>query len=425
MIESLTLNFQENIEFGQKPNNFGEEEKQEEEKYPGIEQTDVFVEILQSCPFYRLRSFEIRGLHPHTLSRPYLYECGTSAMWRQFSLGLQEVRDQAVARIIEAAVIAATAEPNPLPNNSTIDTNVRSRGIRRLTISDSTSFRKLSLQMITDTSLSTTLEELDVQRCGYFRSEEMHFVLSRLPNLRVADFRCRDKMAVLSPYSGLLPKKLSYEEELKYGYTSPPSSPAGTEDDIPVIPPRIWACCGSLRSLRIGVTNASIERYTDGHYYRGFEMWIRGAEIYWIRDHPETRKPYPEALHWFFDQIATLTQLKELCLVTVEPEYHTTRSLEISLKAGLDRWSTLRDLECLDVEELDHSIGLEDVKWMVDNWPALRTIRGLIHETDMFLSEAVIWLRNARPDIELPVSTVVPRMNAVQAMNYYGDDDDL
>ncbi|KAF8975160.1 hypothetical protein BGZ46_009380 [Entomortierella lignicola] len=425
MIESLKFHFQENIDFGQKQHN--NIRTTDQMKHPGLEQTDIFVEILQSCPLYRLKSLEIRGIHPQSPSRPYLYECSATSTWRQFSLALQEIRDHALARIIEAATAAASSTGGTHSSNPIPDTKGRSKGIRRLTILDSTSFRRQCLQMITDTSLSSTLEELDIQRCGYFRSEEMHFVLSRLPNLRLADFRCRDKMSVLSPYSGLLPKKLTNEELAKYGCYPLPlittTSTTANEDIIPILPPSRWACQDSLRYLRIGVTDASIERYIAGTYYRGFEMWIRGAEIYWIRDHPETRRSYPETLHWFFDQIATLTRLKELCLVTVVPEYHKTRSLEITLKTGLARWSTLVELEILDVEELDHAIGLEDVQWMADNWPALKMIRGLVHERDNTPSDAVVWLKNTRPDIELPVSRVLDRMSAIQAMDYYGYSD--
>ncbi|KAF9353875.1 hypothetical protein BGX26_008374 [Mortierella sp. AD094] len=400
LVESLTFQFRENLEFGPEMYSSGASKP---DTYSGLKQAEVFVEILQSCPLYRLNSLEIRGLHPKVVIRPSFGQCGSSYMWQRYCLGLQQISDRAVGRVIEAAA-AASAEPTHAAiAGPEIVTKERSRGIRRIVVSGSSSFGKHSLQSIVDnTSLSTTLEELDVQCCGYFRSEEMHFVLSKLPNLKVADFRCRDKSSDLNPYSGLLPKKLTDEEEVKYGRSSSPST-REAEDAVHIIPPVQWACRDSLKNLRIGVTNASMEEHKIGLAYYGYKTWVSGAEIYWIKDHPETKKAYPERLHWFFDQIAVLTQLRELCLVSVKPEGHRTRSLELSLKTGLTKWSTLTALECLDVEELAHEIGLEEVRWMVDNWPALKMIRGLVFENKA-PSDAVAWLTKAKPDIELPVS---------------------
>ncbi|KAF9999824.1 hypothetical protein BGZ80_000584 [Entomortierella chlamydospora] len=410
MVETLTIHFKEDIKFGRSRSyrdGFLDSQVGSPETYPGEEQTEVFVKILQSCPFYKVKTLEIRGRHPKYISRPFLYQCGTAFGRHSAETVLQQTRDRSLARIIMAAAAAVDAgtKLDLTTTSSATNTKEQSRGIRRINVSDSSSFGKHSLQAITDTSLLLTLEELDVQCCGYIRSEEMHFALSKLPNLKVADFRCRDKSLALSPYSGLLPKKLTDEEKLVYRCTSP-SLITAAKDRIPTVPPALWACRGSLRSLRIGVTDASLEvanANIEG-LNQGYRQWICNAEIYWIKDHPDVEKPYPEQLLWFFDQIAILTQLRELCLVTVKPMFHQTRSLELSLKTGLARWSTLTALECLDVEELDHKIELEDVQWMAGNWPALKMIRGLIHEKDEIPSAAVVWLKRSRPDIKLPVT---------------------
>ncbi|KAG0017568.1 hypothetical protein BGZ80_008156 [Entomortierella chlamydospora] len=417
LVESLTFQFLENLEFGPEMYTF---EDSEPETYSGLKQAEVFIEILQNCSFYRLNTLEIRGLNPAAVIRPLYGQCGSSYMWQEYSLSLQQTSDRAVGQVIEAAAAAATASAETTLaaiSGSGITMKERPRGIRRIVVSGSSCFGRHSLRTIVDTaSLSTTLEELDVQCCGYFRSEEMHFALSKLPNLKVADFRCRDKSADLDPYSGLLPKKLTDEEEVKYGCNSS-SSTRAANDTVPIIPPAQWACRDSLESLRIGVTNASMEEELKyGFDCYGYNSWICGAKIYWTKDHPETKKAYPERLHWFFDQIATLTQLKELCLVSAKPKGHRSRSLELSLKTGLTKWSTLTALECLDVEELEHGIGLEEVRWMVDNWPALRMIRGLVFENED-PSDAVFWLTKARPDISLPVSP----LRAVKVSNEYED----
>ncbi|KAF9172223.1 hypothetical protein BGX21_006987 [Mortierella sp. AD011] len=409
MVETLTIHFKEDVKIHRSRSyhdDFLDAQDGSPETYPEEEQTEVLVKVLQSCPFYRVKTLEIRGHHPRYISRPFQYQCGTAFGMHVAETALQQTRDRSLARIIVAAAAAVDAgtKLDPPPTGSATNTKEQSSGIRRIIVSDSSSFGKHSLQAITDTSLLLTLEELDVKCCGYFRSEEMHFALSKLPNLKVADFRCRDKSLALSPYSGLLPRRLTDEEKLVYRCPSP-SLITTAKDRIPTVPPTLWACCGSLRSLRIGVTDTSLNvANINTELLRGYREWIFNAEIYWIADHPGVEKPYPEQLLWFFDQIATLTQLRELCLVTVKPMFPQTRSLELSLKTGLARWSTLTALECLNVEELDHKIELEDVQWMVDNWPALKMIRGLIHEKDEIPSDAVVWLKRSRPDIKLPVT---------------------
>ncbi|KAF9353878.1 hypothetical protein BGX26_008377 [Mortierella sp. AD094] len=388
MVESLTIEFQEDIEFGQRSFLYSEDPLPD--TYPGLEQADTFVNIIKSCPFYRLKSLEIHGAPSGVVSRPTSYQCGTMNKIHLSNLELQQISDLAVSRIIEAAAAAAAAVVATA--EATVPATTMEIGIRRIFALNANSFGRHSLQAITDTySLSQSLEELYVHCCGYFRSEEMHFALRQLPNLKVADLRCRGDSPFRPQYSGLLPKMLSDVEIVIL-----------TEyDETPVLPPTLWACRNSLECLRIGVTNVCQENDCYSEYLE----WIYTAEVYWLKNHPETKKSYPEKLHWFFDQIATLTQLKELCLVTVKPSDAVTRSLEISLKTGLARWSTLTALECLDVEELDHAIGLEDVKWMVGNWPALKMIKGLVYRNDELPSDAVVWLRETRPDIVLPVST--------------------
>ncbi|KAF9541528.1 hypothetical protein EC957_002964 [Mortierella hygrophila] len=52
-------------------------------------------------------------------------------------------------------------------------------------------------------------------------------------------------------------------------------------------------------------------------------------------------------------------------------------TLELSLKSGLDRLSTLRRLEVLDFEGVDHRINEAELEWMVNNLPSLRVVGGL------------------------------------------------
>ncbi|KAF9550576.1 hypothetical protein EC957_000250 [Mortierella hygrophila] len=76
--------------------------------------------------------------------------------------------------------------------------------------------------------------------------------------------------------------------------------------------------------------------------------------------------------------------------------------LPLSLASGLDLMSDLKELRELNVEQMAHRIGLEEVQWMVTNWPRLNRIIGLNVKDESI--KAVEWLKNARPWIELPES---------------------
>ncbi|KAG0281739.1 hypothetical protein BGZ95_011657, partial [Linnemannia exigua] len=66
----------------------------------------------------------------------------------------------------------------------------------------------------------------------------------------------------------------------------------------------------------------------------------------------------------------------------------------------------LKELRELNVEQMAHRIGLEEVRWMVDHWPKLEKIIGLNvkGKGKGEENEAVEWLKKARPWIELPES---------------------
>lgn len=76
--------------------------------------------------------------------------------------------------------------------------------------------------------------------------------------------------------------------------------------------------------------------------------------------------------------------------------------LPLSLESGLHLMSELKELVELNVEQMAHRIGLEEVQWMVAHWPRLRKIIGLNIKGEM--NEAIEWLKKTRPWIELPES---------------------
>ena len=52
-------------------------------------------------------------------------------------------------------------------------------------------------------------------------------------------------------------------------------------------------------------------------------------------------------------------------------------TLELSLESGLDRLSTLRELEVVGFEGVDHRIDYGELRWMGQSWPRLKEMRGL------------------------------------------------
>ncbi|KAG0364306.1 hypothetical protein BGZ54_007657 [Gamsiella multidivaricata] len=256
----------------------------------------------------------------------------------------------------------------------------------------------------------------------------MHLLLRSLPNLKHVDFRCRDAESDhLGPYAGLLPLRnkaptTTAAAVAATAATATVSTATATETAVAAVadntafgittePPQC-ACSNTLQTLRIGVSNASVDPTYDDSWYghrSGYQSWIYAAQITWMHDDPENpmvHKHFPEALHWFYDYIAIFPCLRELCLESVAPLYHKSQSLDLASSSGLDRWATLKALEVLDIEKLDHAVGVDEVQWMVKNWPALREVRGLVYATDEIPSDAALWLQSTRPDIALPVSTI-------------------
>ncbi|KAF8925090.1 hypothetical protein BGZ58_001153 [Dissophora ornata] len=407
LIENLSLIFNERLGYANDPQapgawlleTYGPEALAR--SLPGEAQKGILVRVLRYC--INLKSLTINGLHPAIPPRPHLLGNEQILMAQEICELERDNRDLAIARLLEEVVATVV---------NSDDERATTKGIQELYLSNLSGFSRQCIQVIYDTTLSTTLQVLDIQSCAYFQSEEMHLLLSMLPNLKYADLRCRDKTCALEPYAGISSKKNRVHapsEDNHNVHSETLSTTTRAISDLNATFP--WPCQKSLKTLRIAATNVREPGplYPTNVAY----LWSLGSEFYSRDSDPQTpmvHKPCPEALHWFYDQIATLTRLRELCLVSAVPQHHRSRSLELTLEAGLARWETLKELEVLDVDGLDHNIGLNDMKWMVANWPALREIRGLIHKNDKVLAEPALWLMGARPDIKLPMSTTPRRL---------------
>lgn len=79
------------------------------------------------------------------------------------------------------------------------------------------------------------------------------------------------------------------------------------------------------------------------------------------------------------------TQRKKMqdpnCTVKIEGK-PTPDSLKLTLATGLDRLSSLTQLEIFGFEGVNHHIGKPELSWMATAWPKLKVLRGL-HEDDL------------------------------------------
>ncbi|KAK3811111.1 MAG: hypothetical protein J3Q66DRAFT_351059, partial [Benniella sp.] len=140
---------------------------------------------------------------------------------------------------------------------------------------------------------------------------------------------------------------------------------------------RPWMCEASLRVLKIrihGIPRPDLKGEID---YLGY-----GHEIQ----------------HQVYDRLARFTKLETLWLGG-NYDYRATCCLEMSLESGLDRIAGLKELKELNVSYMRTRIGKQEIKWMLEQWPKLSVIYGLIEKgRDM---KAAKWLRYNRPEIIL------------------------
>lgn len=79
--------------------------------------------------------------------------------------------------------------------------------------------------------------------------------------------------------------------------------------------------------------------------------------------------------------------------------------LEMTLESGLDMLEGLTELRELSVSRMASSVGVEEVKWMIRHWPALKAIRGLtpkdwVGSDDEAEYKSIEWLRTNCPQID-------------------------
>jgi hypothetical protein len=108
-----------------------------------------------------------------------------------------------------------------------------------------------------------------------------------------------------------------------------------------------------------------------------------------------------------YDRLARLTNLETLWFGDTCGSAGV-KSPEMSLESGLGKLSGLKKLKELNVVGFLTRIGVEEVQWMVENWPKLRIIYGFDNhdgsggdrrDKDGIGEKALIWLKENHPEI--------------------------
>lgn len=478
LVETLTLEWDEGQDFLPEPKTA---EYSELEEAPGVTQTWIYICLMQQCPNIRAlkivgRNTEVAWIRPRWM---HMTGCqGPSREEEEFRTR-REAKDRCLAKVIWAAgrmggqqrlvMSALDGEGGGEGRGGGAETQVRAQtearatadqGIEELYLSNSYGFSEESFKaliqafapphpappapMIASQSQDDSppsslpprpqLRVLDISACGHIQHTKMATLLERFPGLQVVDFRCRENLSAFFSNSGLqfdgwhnvkarqtrMTLEMSGIAPPMFGINSIGTGSDGESDQGITYKP--WPCEASLRVLRTGIARAIMckDRLWLGPFTPTPAPTQPGEGPF----DSLSRLEYPACFEWFYNHLARLTNLRELCLVSVRDSYmyegEVINELQFTIEEGLYRLVGLRRLEILDVEYLRHRIGLVELQWMVKHWPMLKVIRGLIFEEDAEKdgegvdvetmegeekgwSEGVRWLKMTRPDIELPV----------------------
>ncbi|KAF9309496.1 hypothetical protein BG003_009695 [Podila horticola] len=125
-----------------------------------------------------------------------------------------------------------------------------------------------------------------------------------------------------------------------------------------------------------------------------FMIWVPrlDADVSWIGRREEFAGPTVEHSHNVQRQVYRLlarqTKLEVLDLGhrwsdndwTVSYPFYQYYSLEMSIESGLEELGVLKEIRELDLRLINHKITVRELEWMVEHWPKLRTVKGLVQE---------------------------------------------
>jgi hypothetical protein len=117
---------------------------------------------------------------------------------------------------------------------------------------------------------------------------------------------------------------------------------------------------------------------------RNLEVFICG-----LRDRPH------EWHRRVFQQLARLTKLERLYLNSPASSVESRDGLDLRLETGLSALACLKHLKELKFKGLRQQMEEQDLKWMVEAWPKLRWLEGMVHHDSDRRSSLRLMLRQA------------------------------
>ncbi|KAG0372391.1 hypothetical protein BGX24_000314 [Mortierella sp. AD032] len=97
------------------------------------------------------------------------------------------------------------------------------------------------------------------------------------------------------------------------------------------------------------------------------------------------------------------THLRRLVIggLAISPEtgwfHHQLQCLEMTLESGLDELEGLKELSHLDIQRMDHRVGVPELEWMVSNLPKLKQLLGMRDSWRPLREGVEEWLSSHQP----------------------------
>ncbi|KAK3846488.1 MAG: hypothetical protein J3R72DRAFT_471622 [Linnemannia gamsii] len=97
------------------------------------------------------------------------------------------------------------------------------------------------------------------------------------------------------------------------------------------------------------------------------------------------------------------THLRRLVIggLAISPEtgwfHHQLQCLEMTLESGLDELEGLKELRHLDIQRMDHRVGVPELEWMVANLPKLKQLLGMRDSWRPLREGVEEWLSSHQP----------------------------
>ncbi|KAK3824318.1 MAG: hypothetical protein J3R72DRAFT_528759 [Linnemannia gamsii] len=167
--------------------------------------------------------------------------------------------------------------------------------------------------------------------------------------------------------------------------------------------------CGTLKSLRAeGVVLNGRDLVKNSRWAcRALETLVIDIEI-WAA--PERRSESVEEIRdRVYDHLSDLTRLQVLGLGGGHRVGGLSPGVDLTIESGIEKLASLQCLEQLYIRSLYRAIRVDDMRWMVENWPRLWMLE--IGKCPAFATsrggdntnKAVEWLAQSRPGIDIRI----------------------